>query len=201
MKINPLKNFFFRYLERFLLQLISFTTTLIFARLIIPKDFGLIALINVILVFFNMFITSIFSNALIKFNDLGNNSIKSVFNFSLIFSFFLYSVIFFISPFIEIFFQVGNLSHLIRAYSLSLPFISMSNVLQTNFIKNSNFKLLLFSTILASLVSSFISVYFAFINFGDLQIYFPSKWRRYRHLYFRSRDGTNDYCGDYCFGS
>ena len=27
---------------------------------------------------------------------------------------------------------------------------------------------------------------FAFIDFGDLQIYFPSKWRRYRHLYFRN---------------
>ena len=26
---------------------------------------------------------------------------------------------------------------------------------------------------------------FAFIDFGDLQIYFPSKWRRHRHLYFR----------------
>ena len=39
------------------------------------------------------------------------------------------------------------------------------------------------------------------IDFSDLQIYFPSKWRRYRYLYFEERRWRQWLQYDYCFCS
>ena len=62
-------NMLWRYAERFGAQLIAFIVTIILGRILVPEDYGLIALVTVIIAVLNVFVDSGLNTALIQKKD------------------------------------------------------------------------------------------------------------------------------------
>ena len=66
LKSKILSGLFWQYFQRIGNQLVGFIVSIILARLLLPEDFGAIALIGVFITISNIFVDSGFGNALIQ---------------------------------------------------------------------------------------------------------------------------------------
>ena len=64
-------------------QLVQFIIGIILARLLTPKDYGLIGIVMVFIVLFNTFVDSGFSHTLIRKQDVENKDYSTVFIFNI----------------------------------------------------------------------------------------------------------------------
>ena len=65
-KSKVISGIFWQYAQRLSAQIVQFIVSLILARLLLPEDFGTIAIIGVFITISNLFIDSGFGNALIQ---------------------------------------------------------------------------------------------------------------------------------------
>lgn len=76
--------------ERFSVQGIQFVLTIIIARLVLPAEYGLIAMLSIFLAIAQAFVDSGFSNALIQKKNRTEIDYSTVFYFNLGISVFIY---------------------------------------------------------------------------------------------------------------
>ena len=65
-KSKVISGIFWQYAQRLSAQIVQFIVSLILARLLLPEDFGTIAIIGVFITISHLFIDSGFGNALIQ---------------------------------------------------------------------------------------------------------------------------------------
>lgn len=65
-KASVLSGFFWTYAERTLAQLFGLVVTIVLARIVTPKEYGVISIATVFITFMDTFATSGFGNALIQ---------------------------------------------------------------------------------------------------------------------------------------
>ncbi|GGG67281.1 lipopolysaccharide biosynthesis protein [Epilithonimonas arachidiradicis] len=154
------------FADQFGTQLISFTISIILARLLVPKDFGTIALFGVVIGIASTLIDGGMASSLIRTKDADEMDLSTVFWFNIAVSLVLYGTIFFIAPFISKFYKLLILTPIIRVYSLVIIINAFVVVQKTHFIKELNFKTA-FKIQLPSLIIGGISgIGFAYSGFG-----------------------------------
>ena len=79
-----------KFAERFIAQGVSFIVSLVLARILMPDDYGVIALMMVFITIANVFVINGFGNALIQKKNADNRDFSSVFYFNIIFNFYIY---------------------------------------------------------------------------------------------------------------
>lgn len=147
-------------------QGIQFIIQIILARLLLPEDFGNIALVTVFILLGNVFIQSGFNTALIQKKEADSLDFSSVFYLSLVFASFLYIIIFFSSPMIANFYQQPDITLILRVLSVVL-FLGAFNSVQNAYIaKNMMFKKLFFSSLVAISISGSAGIIAAYLGFG-----------------------------------
>ncbi len=117
------------FIESMSMQIISFLLSILLARLLLPSDFGVLAVVNVFYLLVNTFIDGGLKEALIQKKEATNDDYSSVYWTNLIASTFLYFVLFFSAPFIEDFYKYDNLAFYIRIQSLCL-FLDSFDIIQ-----------------------------------------------------------------------
>ena len=120
LKTKVLYGLFWRFMERSGTQGIQFIVSIILARLLLPKDFGIIGLITVYIQVANVFIQSGFGTALIQKKEVDDEDYSSVFYLSLIISAVLYLLLFFTAPLIAEFYSEPMLVQILRILSFTL---------------------------------------------------------------------------------
>ena len=78
--------------ERIGAQAVSFLVSIVLARLLLPSDYGVIALITIFIDIANVFVSSGFGSALVQKKDADEIDFSSVFYFSIVMSWALYGV-------------------------------------------------------------------------------------------------------------
>ena len=78
-----LVNLIWKFSERVLAQLVTFIVSIVLARLLLPDDYGAIAMTLVFITVADVFVTSGFGNALIQKKDADNIDFSSVFYFNI----------------------------------------------------------------------------------------------------------------------
>ena len=86
------KGVFWSAIERFSVQGIQFVLSIIIARLLLPSDYGLIAMLSIFLAVAQSFIDSGFSNALIQKQNRTEIDYSTVFYFNIGIGLFFYLV-------------------------------------------------------------------------------------------------------------
>ncbi|MCS2964402.1 oligosaccharide flippase family protein [Bacteroides thetaiotaomicron] len=99
------KGVFWSAIERFSVQGIQFVLSIIIARLLLPSDYGLIAMLSIFLAVAQSFIDSGFSNALIQKQNRTEIDYSTVFYFNIGIGLFFYLVFYISSPYIALFIQ------------------------------------------------------------------------------------------------
>ena len=155
-----------KFFERIGTEMVTFIVSLILARILAPSDYGVIAIVSVLISLLNVFVTSGYGASLIQKKDANENDFNTIFTFSGILSIFLYIVLFFSAPYIAKFYEKPILTLLIRVMGLRLP-ISSYNAIQNAYVaKQMEFKKFFYATLSGTIVSAVIGISMAVAGCG-----------------------------------
>ena len=109
-----------KLIERAGTQGIQFIVQIVLARLLLPEDYGMIALVTIFITIANVFVQSGFNTALIQKKNADEVDFSSVFYLSLFVAALLYIIIYFTSPIIAKFYREPQLIPDLRILSITL---------------------------------------------------------------------------------
>lgn len=165
---------FWTFIQQFSVQGVGFFVSIILARLLMPNEFGLIAMISLFISLGNLLINSGMSQSLMRTQDVDDDDYSSVFYFNLLVSVFIYAIVYFSAPYISSFYNQDILKFIIRIYSINFFINALSIIQITKLTKQLNFKLQTFISIPSTIISSIIGVLMAYNGFGVWSLVFST---------------------------
>ena len=192
MRRSIVSGIIWRLSERVCAQLVSFGVSIVLARLLLPKDYGIIAMVLIFISLADVFANSGFATALIQKKDSDSKDFSTVFYFSLVISIVLYIILFFGAKYVALFYGQPILRPVLRVMALRIPVASLNSVQQTFVAKQLKFKLFFFSTIGGTVVSAIIGIALAVYGYGvwalvaqylsntiidSIVLWFTARWR------------------------
>lgn len=165
-KKQVLSGFLWKLAERISSQGVTLLVSIILARILLPEEYGLIAMVQVFIIVANVFVVSGFSTALIQKKDADNLDFTTITYISLIFSIILYIFIYIFSPFLADFYNEPQLVKITRVYSVSLLFSSYNSVQQAWVSRHMVFKKFFYSTLSGAAISGVIGIVLAYRGYG-----------------------------------
>jgi O-antigen/teichoic acid export membrane protein len=151
LKRKAIVGVFWGFLDRAGSQSIGFIITLFLARILLPSDFGLVAMASVVVGITRIFIDSGLNDSLIQKQACSEVDFNTVFYFNVATSLFLFGVIYLSAPVIASFFGYPELVPIIRVIGLK-PFIAGLSMVQLAILQ----KEMLFSSIVKARLPSFV---------------------------------------------
>lgn len=166
LKRKVIKGFSWNLVERIGINIIKFIIGIILARLLLPKDFGLIGIITVFFAVAEILIQGGFMQAYVQKKSVTDMDSSTVFYTNLSISLFLYSVLWLVAPFIAKFYKQDLLVSLIRVMGSVLIINSLSVIQIAKLTRNIYFKHRARITVISSLVSGVLGVISALKGLG-----------------------------------
>lgn len=152
--------------ERFSVQGIQFVLSIIIARLVLPSEYGLIAMLGIFLAIAQTFVDSGFSNALIQKKDRTEVDYSTVFYFNIGVAILVYVLLYLAAPFIGRFYSEPLLETVCRWVGLNVVLNSFTLVQRTRLIISSDFRTLAKASLISVIISGVVGVYFAWLGYG-----------------------------------
>lgn len=168
------KSVFWSAIERFSVQGVQFLLSLIVARILLPTDYGLIAMLGIFMAIAQTFIDSGFVNALIQKKDRSDVDYSTVFYFNIVQSVVLYLLLYVSAPYISVFYEEEALVSIIRVVGLTLIINSFGIVQQVKMTILLDFKRLAVASLCSVIVSGSIGVWMAYAGFGAWALVYQS---------------------------
>lgn len=144
----------------------NFVVTVILARLLLPADFGLVAMVMVFFEISSSFIQSGFGFALVREKEISEIDKSTTFIFNLVVACALYIALFFAAPAIGLFFNQEILTGIVRVMGLNLIIGSLSIVQVAVLSQRIDFKTQTKVRLLAVIISGVCAVVMALRGFG-----------------------------------
>lgn len=157
------------FFERICVECVQLVISIILARILLPEDYGILALITIFISISTVIVETGLSSSIINKEDITKKQINFIFSISLLASIVLYAVIFFGAPLIAKFYDAYNstlLIKLLRVYSLVLPIGAITSVQMAVVHKNMQFKKMFFVNFISVIVSGAIGVFLAVNDYG-----------------------------------
>jgi len=165
-KSKILSSLFWKLMERGGTQGIQLIVQIVLARLLIPEDYGIIALVAIFIIIASVFVQSGFNTALIQKKDANESDFSSVFYLSLLVGSLIYVILFFAAPFIAAFYTEPQLMPVLRVISVTLFFGAFNSIQNAVVARKMQFKKLFFSSLGAIVVSGTVGIVVAYAGFG-----------------------------------
>jgi len=159
-------NMIWRFMERVGAQAVASIIEIILARLIAPEAFGIVALVVVFTSILQVFVDSGLCNALIQKKDADDLDFSSVFYFNMAMCFFLYGLMFFAAPFIADFYNMPDLTPVIKVLSLMIIVSGIRNIQQAYVSRHLLFKRFFYATLGGTVGAAVIGIAMAYKGFG-----------------------------------
>lgn len=166
MPSKVVKGTFWSAFERFSVQGISFVVQIVLARLLVPKDYGLVGMLVVFLSISQSFIDSGFSTALIQKKNASNKDFSTVFYFNVVVSIVLYWILYAAAPFIAHFYHQPLLKDILRISGLTLIINSFAVVQRTILTIKIDFKTQSRASFTAAIISGAVAICLAYYGLG-----------------------------------
>lgn len=164
--LDIIKNFIWRFAERSSAQIVQLIVSAILARILLPSDYGTVALVVVIANIFQVFVDSGLGNALIQKKDVDDLDYSSVFYFNVVWCIILYLILFLLAPAISTFYENPELTKIVRVLCITVVISGVKNVQQAYVSKTLQFKIFFKSTLFGTIVSAIIGIAMACIGYG-----------------------------------
>lgn len=184
--------FLWKFGERIVAQGISFLISLVLARILLPEQYGSIALVLVFINIANVLVSDGLGASLIQDKNSNDVDFSSMFFCSFVFAGILYFVLFICAPFIAEFYNNMELIPVIRVLSLQIPLSAVKSIQHAFVSKHMLFRKFFWSTLGGTIVSGVIGIIMAYNGFGvwalveqylvnsivDMSVlFFTVKWR------------------------
>lgn len=124
----------------FIVKFIGIFSTMVMARLLVPEDFGLVALATVVYEFFLTLGRLGSQNYILKQKDVSDSTYNSTFTFRFINLSVLAVVLIFVAPYVADFYQKDIITSLLYVYAACLFLQSFENIYLISFMREMNYK-------------------------------------------------------------
>jgi Membrane protein involved in the export of O-antigen and teichoic acid len=161
-----ISNLFWKFSERVSTQLASFIISIVLARILLPEDFGVVAILMVLILISDVFVVSGFSTALIQKKDADDIDFSTIFWCSLGVSLLIYVLFYFAAPFIASFYNQPILAPLLRVFALKVPVSAFNSIQHAYASRHMLFRRFFYSTLSGTFVSGIIGVAIAYNSGG-----------------------------------
>lgn len=167
LKQKTLSGFIYKFAERGAAQGISFVVQIILARILMPEEFGTVALLTVLMTVLDVFVTYGFGNSLVVNKKSDNLDFSTCFFFGIFLSALLYVGVYISSPFISrYFYGHDELDLLVKVMALRMPIAAVNSVQHAYVQKVMQFRLFFYATLVGTILSGIVGVTMAYIGFG-----------------------------------
>lgn len=166
LKKQALSGIFWSALQLLGTQGIAFGVSLILARLLVPAEFGLIAMLSIFISLGNALINSGLPNSLIRSDNLDDEDYSTVFYFNLAGSIVIYLIIYLCAPLIANFYNQELLTLIIRVYCSTFVINAFSAIQIARLTKLMDFKTQLKVSVPSLIIGSIVGITMAYNGFG-----------------------------------
>ena len=166
LKQQAVSGLIWSFVDTFVGHGIGFVIGILLARLLSPREFGLIGMIVVFITVSESFINSGFSNALIRKNNCTQADYSTVFYYNLAAGLAFFFILFASAPAIAKFLKEPELQTIVQVLGVILIIDSLTMVQRTILIKRIDFKLQARISVISSLGSGIVAIAMAYSGFG-----------------------------------
>lgn len=192
LKKQAISGIIWTFSQQFGTQLISFGVGIVLARILLPSDFGTIAMFGILMGIATTLVDSGMTSSLIRSKEVDDSDLSTIFWFNLVVSCLAYLIIYFCAPLVAKFYEVEILTPIIRIYSIILIINALVAVQRTRFIKDMDFKTSFKIQLPSLIIGGSLGVLMAYLGWGiwtlvyypiiqtsisTIQYWFYSKWR------------------------
>lgn len=157
---------FWLYGERFLAQMITLLVSIVLARILMPEDYGVVAIVTVFITICDALVTGGFGNALVQKKEASDIDFDSVCWVSIIVAGFLYVVLFFGSPVIARIYNNDILIPITRVMGIKFIFSAFNSVQQAYVQRKMIFKRFFIATLGGTIFSAIVGIWMAYSGYG-----------------------------------
>ncbi len=165
-KLKVVTGLFWTFGERIIAQGVSFVVSIVLARLLMPKEYGVIAMVMVFINIADVFVSNGFGESLIQKREVNEVDFSTVFYCSFVVSWLIYIILFVCAPFIADFYNTPILTSVLRVLSLKLPISAISTIQHAYVSKKMIFKKFFFSTLGGTVISGIVGIIMAYAGLG-----------------------------------
>lgn len=165
-KDKTFKSVFWKFIERGLTNGVQFLIGIILARLLLPSDYGVIAILGIFIAVSQTIIDSGLSQVVIQNQNRTEDDFSVMFITNFLLSLVLYVILYFTAPYIAEFYKLPILIEVTRVYSLILIINTISIVSKTRNTIKLKFKIQARITVSSIIISGVIGIIMAFRGLG-----------------------------------
>ena len=169
MKISAssiLSNFIWRFFERIGAQLVGAIVSIVLARILLPSEYGVVALMNVFITILAVFVEGGFSSALIQKKDADDTDFSSVFYMQMGLCIGLYIILFFVSPLIANFYNQPDMKTMMKVLGLTLIIAGVKNIQIAYVSRHMMFRKFFFATLGGTIGAAVVGIGMAIAGCG-----------------------------------
>jgi len=166
LKKQAISGVIWTFAQQFSVQIINFVVQIILARLLMPEDFGLIAMLVVFISIGQKLMDGGMTTSLIRTKRPDQLDYSTVFITNFIVSIGIYIIIFIIAPFIADFYNQEILQDVLRVYALSFVINSFVAVPIAKLTKEMNFKTQMKIQVPSTIIGALVGVTMAYSGYG-----------------------------------
>lgn len=152
----------FSFLEHFGTQLISFIVSIVLARILMPEEYGVVAIVIAFINITGVLVTYGFGNSLIQKKDVDVLDYSTVFWLNIALALGFYLLMFLFAPLLASYYNKPILSPLMRLLGLRLPFTAVNSVQNAYIAKSLQFRKRFLVGITANIFSGIVGIVSAF---------------------------------------
>ncbi len=192
LKTQIASGFFWMFLERISAQLVTFIISLLLARILFPKDYGLVAVAQIFINIANILVSHGLNIALIQQDEVDDTDYSTAFYATLVSTVIVYCIFYILAPSFSKWIHLDGFTSIFRVLSLRIIIGSLNTIQRAYVSKNYLFKLFFVSTALGTVVSAVVGIGLAIGGFGawaivgqyltnviidSIVLWFSVKWR------------------------
>lgn len=155
-----------KILERFCSQGVNLIIQIVLARLLLPSDFGSLAIMAAIINYAALFVQSGLATAIVQKKNLDEKDVNTLFTASLGIAAIMYAGLFVVSGYIAGIYNAPEIIWPLRVLSLVLFLNAINSVQAALFSRNMQFRQIFLRSVIAVPLSGVIGIVMAYMGFG-----------------------------------
>lgn len=166
LKDKTVKGVIWSSIDRFTTKGISFVFSMLIARMLLPSDYGVIAMLGIFMAVSQCFIDSGFGTALIRKKDRTETDFCTVFYFNIVVSCFFYALLWLASPYIARFYDMPLLESVTKVWGLNLIIGSLAGIQNAKLSIAIDFKSRAKISVITTLFTGIVGLWLAYRGYG-----------------------------------
>lgn len=164
-RASTIKGVSWSIIDQVFLQITNIFISVVLARLLSPKEFGLIGMAAIVTGFIAVIKDFGLGSAVVQRKNIQQNELNTIFSFNIIVGFILFVAIFFSAPLLSHFYNEPALVPLIRVLAFSFIISSFGAVSDNLLLKSISFKQIFIKNLFSSIMAGTVAILMALNGF------------------------------------